>query len=109
MTVIDRSKPIWRVTGYLPVPDLRRLTVLVNAETSSEAVTKARLEGMDAVSSTRLITDEDIARWEALVPPMSCPICHGRGAVLASPDIRDHRRVPCLCTRTSGTTTQEGA
>ena len=68
MSTIDRNKPIWRVTGHLPPPDLRRMTCLVNGATEEDAVTAAKVEGMGSVSDTYLIKPADIERWESLVP-----------------------------------------
>jgi hypothetical protein len=67
MSTIDRTKPIWRVRGHLPPPDLRRITCFVNGETEADAVAAARTEGMDAVTDTYLVKPGDIERWESTV------------------------------------------
>lgn len=68
MTMIDKSKPVWRVVGRLPQPDGRRMTVFCNATTAQEAGVVGRAEGMDTVEYAVFITPEQIERWEAMVP-----------------------------------------
>lgn len=37
MSIVDESKPVWRVEGRLPAPDGRRMICFVNAENDKEA------------------------------------------------------------------------
>jgi hypothetical protein len=67
MSTIDRTKPIWRVRGQLPPPDLRRMTCFVNGETEAEAIAAAKTEGMGSVSDTYLVKPDDIERWESTI------------------------------------------
>jgi len=66
--MLDRTKPIWRVRGTLPAPDLRRMTCFVNAASKSDAIAAAKDQGLGSVESVYHVTKDDIRRWEALVP-----------------------------------------
>jgi hypothetical protein len=73
MPMIDTSRPVWRVIGHLP--DGRRMTVFVNAELSGSETARdlALDEGLQSIERLDLITPEQIARWEMMIPKMQAP------------------------------------
>ena len=66
MTEVDPSKGVWKVTGHLPEPDGRRMTVLVNAADGDQAIEMGRKEGMATGIRATFHSPEEIAKWEAL-------------------------------------------
>lgn len=44
MSMIDKNKPVWKVTGIALPPDGRRHTVIVNAEDKASAIQNAILD-----------------------------------------------------------------
>ena len=70
MAIIDKSKPIWRVRGRLAPPDERQTTVFCNALDTADAEEAGKREGIDgdSIESVILISPEQIAEWEKLLP-----------------------------------------
>lgn len=66
MTTIDTSKPVWRVVGHLPAPDGRRMTVFCNALSEKDARVEGEKEGLSTIESAKIISKEQIAKWEQL-------------------------------------------
>lgn len=66
MSTVDPSKGVWKVTGHLPAPDGRRMTVFCNADSEPDARGFGHLEGLATVERVTFHPPEEIARWEAL-------------------------------------------
>lgn len=61
---VNRGLPIYKVTGRLPQPDGRRMTVFCNASSEADAAIVGVCEGLHTVDHVKLCTHEMITRWE---------------------------------------------